>query len=163
MSALVLPLTRCFQLGYVTRSFDSGVAAARERFGIDDFKFMRDLSGHSRHIALAYVGGIMVEVVEPQDPVNGIYAAALPVEEGAMALHHLGYLIDTDSGWDAMRRAVLHYAGGVAAEGEFGETLRFLYADTRALLGHFVEYIQLGVQGREMFASVPGNRKAVTL
>ena len=152
-----------FQLGYVVRDFDSGIAFAGQSFGIEEFKLMRNLSGNARNVALAYASGIMIELIEPRDRVNGIYASAVPAGLDAMMLHHIGYIVSDEQGWaDACHRLDGHDIP-VVAQGEVPGVLRFLYADTRPLLGHFVEYIFPLDDVGSMFDSVPGDRRPVQL
>lgn len=152
----IVPLSRFFQLGYVTREIDEGVEHFSKRFGIRNFKHMRNMTGHSRHIALAYIGDLMIEIIEPNDPVNGLYSSAVPSEPGPCRLHHHGFLIEGAEEWAALSSGLIAQGIEIVSSADIG-AMHFLYADARAELGHFVEYIWLAQAGREMFASVPQN------
>ncbi|MBG6120062.1 MULTISPECIES: VOC family protein [unclassified Sphingobium] len=151
---------RFFQLGYVTRDLDTAIAAYRERFGATEFMINApppradgSLSA-TRRIGLAYIDDVMIELIEPESSMATIYDDAVPEAPGAIALHHLGFLVD-DHQATVDRMAALGYA--VPAAGSFGDVLDYSYADTRADLGHYSEFIRLGEQGRQMFAAVPRN------
>jgi len=146
---------RFFQVGYVTRDIDAATAEFSKRFGPAEFQIINanQPNIHTRRIALTWIGGTMIEIIEPNPSVASIYIDALPWASGEIRFHHLGYLIDDYPA--AMRR--------LKAEGyevpfymSYGEVLDLCYTDTRAQLGHYLEHIRLGPEGRKWFASVPG-------
>jgi Glyoxalase/Bleomycin resistance protein/Dioxygenase superfamily len=145
-----------FQLGYVTRNLDSAIAEFRRRFGPAEFQIIEGTPQHphTRRIGLAWIGETMTELIEPNPDVPSLYVGALPpAANGEIRFHHIGCLIDDYP--DTLRR--------LRAEGyetpltlSYGEVLDCVYADTRPQLGHYLEYIRLGEEGRKWFASVPG-------
>lgn len=153
------PFDRFFQLGYVTRDIEAAMAAYRARFGFVEFIRLpiakpADGSGDGvSAIALAYLGPVMIEIIEVDAAASSIFQEALGGASDDLRLHHLGYLVD-DFGATLAQLAELGF--GVPMSGSSGEALDFCYADTRAHLGHYSEFIRLGDGGRVLFTSVPG-------
>lgn len=147
-----------FQLGYVTRDLDVAMDLFRARHGALDYKITEGQDrpdgtpSPTQRIALTYIGDVMIELIQPSLKIETIYDPALPRDSASVRLHHLGFLIDD---YQAMvdRLTSLGYALPLA--GSFGDVLDYIYADTRAELGHFCEFIRLGEAGKAMFESVP--------
>lgn len=149
------PFDGFFQVGYVARDLDAAMTQFGKRFGPVEFQVIDAVEPHlhTRRIALAWIGATMIELIEPNQHVPSIYIDALPASPGEIRFHHLGCLIADYPG--TLRR--------LEAEGydvpfamSYGEVLDCCYADTRAQLGHYMEYIRLGDEGRKWFASVCG-------
>jgi Glyoxalase/Bleomycin resistance protein/Dioxygenase superfamily len=155
MSAL---LNGVFQLAYVTNDLDEAAACLRGRYGTGEFAFFRDLPGSVMEIGLAYAGDMMVELIEPKTGAPELYSRWIENREGLVVRHHhYGMLIDSADEWEAMRSAYVARGTEIALEGDVPEFLAYLYADTTADLGHYLEYVRLYGGGRAMFASVPGS------
>jgi hypothetical protein len=152
-----------FQRGYITRDLDEAMKRLADGYGVHRFHEIRDLSGPgrehfmSRHIALAYIGNTMIELIEPNLDVRTIYAEHLPEPGKVARLHHLGFLVDDDTAFQALEARLATLELPVAAAGDYGAVLKYLYADARPELGHYLEYIRLGDEGRELFAAIPRN------
>lgn len=148
-----------FQLGYVTRDVDLAVAAFRERFGPVDFLINDPVSPENpspaaRRIALAWIDDMMTEIIQPDFDQPTIYDAAVPDADGAIRIHHFGYLIDDH---DRMLQHMVGLGYAVPMQGSMPGFLDYSYADTRAELGVFSEFIRLDTHGRIFFDSVPRN------
>ena len=144
---------RFFQIGYVARDGDAAMAEFNKRFGPVEFQIVPGGTPSIKRIALTYIGATMSEILEVNPSVPSFYRDFLPAAGADLRLHHLGYLIDDYPG--TMRR--LKAEGYPIPQcGSLGETLDVCYADARAQLGHYLEYIRLGEEGRKWFASVPG-------
>jgi len=148
-----------FQLGYVTRDLDRACAAFADRFGAVDFTVSEPgpIDGRqppTRRIALTWIDEVMTEIIEPDPAQRTIYDDALPAadERGAIRLHHLGYLIDDH---EAMLTRLGQMGYAVPLHGGMPGALDYIYADTRAHLGHYCEFIRLDEGGRAFFGSVP--------
>lgn len=146
-----------FQLGYVTRDLESACKAWRDRFGAVDFTISEPgpIDGKqppTRRIALSYIDDVMIEIIEPDPAQRTIYDDAIPEETGAVRLHHFGYLIDDH---DVMLKRLGQMGYAVPLHGTMPGALDYIYADTRAHLGHFCEFIRLEEGGRAFFDSVP--------
>lgn len=148
-----------FQLGYVTRDLDAAMVEFRRRFGPVEFQIIQGTAQHphTRRIALTWIGETMTELIEPDPAVPSLYVGALPpAANGEIRFHHIGCL--TQDYARTMRRITADgYATPLAVS--LGEVLDCVYADTRAQLGHYLEYIRLGEEGRKWFESVPGFRR----
>jgi hypothetical protein len=148
-----------FQLGYVTRNLDAAMADFRRRFGPAEFQIIQGTPQHphTRRIALTWIGETMTELIEPDPAVQSLYVDALPpAANGEIRFHHIGCLTrDYD---ETMRRIRADgYATPLVVS--YGEVLDCVYADTRAQLGHYLEYIRLGEEGRKWFESIPNFRR----
>lgn len=146
-----------FQLGYVTRDLEKACKAYSDRFGAVDFTISEPgpIDGKqppTRRIALTYIDDVMTEIIEPDPAQQTIYDHAIPEEEGAIRLHHFGYLIEDH---DAMLKRLGQLGYAVPLHGAMPGALDYIYADTRAHLGHFSEFIRLEEGGRAFFDSVP--------
>jgi hypothetical protein len=148
---------RFFQVGYVARDADGAMAEFNKRFGPVEWQVTMGSAEHphTKRIALTHRDGLMIEIIEANDAVASIYRDYLPAAGPAMRFHHLGYLIDDYPG--TLRRLEAEgYA--VPFKLSHGDVLDCCYVDTRAHLGHYVEYVRLGEQGRQWFSAVPGFR-----
>lgn len=150
----------CFQLGYVTRDLDQALDAFRRKYGPTEFLtyapgIVNGAPSPTRRIALAYLDDIMIEIIEPDPAQQTIFDAARPQQAGSIGFHHLGYLIDDHR--DMLRR-VAEAGYDVPLHGSVEGMLDYSYADTRADIGHFSEFIRLDHGGRDFFETVPRNR-----
>ena len=96
-------LARHFQNAYVTRDIDAAARVFAERHGIGSFQYMRDVPfgpGATIHIALAWAGDIMIELIQPNGDAPNLYSTHLPLAGQRLRFHHLGHLIDQRSEWD---------------------------------------------------------------
>jgi hypothetical protein len=150
-------LSGLFQLAYVTNNLEAAAARFRDQYGTGEFLFMRDLPGPIA-LALAYAGDTMIELIEPGPGGPPLYSDWIAGMEGvALRHHHCGFLIDGDSEWTAVRSRFVEQGNVIPMEGQMPGALDYLYADTTADLGHYLEYIRLYEGGRQLFASVPGS------
>ena len=140
-----------FQLGYVTTDIEQAVDAYRRQLGLGRFSVADrelhvqsptgPLTVHAR-IALTFVDDLMIEFIQPVGGDAQIYSDPLPDQGYALVLHHLGYLVDSARiGWPQFRRllderVVFEKAGDPS----------HAYVDTRAAVGHYVEYIWLSAE-----------------
>lgn len=87
-------------------------------------------------LAFIWVGDVQYELIEP---VSGaaLYSDALPAGD-ELKFHHICNRV-TD--WDGFRARVDAQAYPVVLERSTADNLKFLYLDTRPLLGHYLEYI----------------------
>src|SRR5262245_58085825 len=146
-----------FQLGYVTRDIDLAIEGLRRRAGSGDFQIVPAVAPytHIRRIALSWSGSTMIELIEPDPAVPSVYLEALPRTAADIALHHLGFLTDD---FAAMLSRLEAEGFSVPMRMSYGDMLDCCYADARAQFGHYLEYVQLGDDGRRWFEAVPGFR-----
>lgn len=146
-----------FQLGYVTRDLDRALEVYRQKYGDMEFLLLDPdpINGKpspTKRLALAYIDDMMTEIVQPDVTQPTIYDDILPDEAGPIRLHHFGYLIDDHS---AMIQRCEDMGYSVPFHGMIEGFMDYSYADTRADLGHYCEFMRLYDGGEAFFASVP--------
>ena len=138
------------QVAYVTDDLDAAIAVFEREYGAPGFyRFSNADSGLPMEgqpilrIALARVGGVEIELIQPIGGPCEIFTDAL--RGGArpeIRFHHVAIRIEGSlQDWEAHRAEVLKKGRPVAFEGALGDDLRFFYTDERALLGHFIEHV----------------------
>ena len=148
-----------FQTAHVTADIDDAVAIAARRFGAPRMQVNRDVlieTGRGVahcHFALAFIGDVQLELIQPAGGEDGVYRELVPAK--GLKLHHVGVLVDSDSDWNAViaeseREGIL-----MPVSGDFAGLMRYLYLDRRAELGHYVEYMQPSAAGATLFNDVP--------
>ena len=152
---------RFFQLGYVTRDGEAAAAQFRKRFAPVEFDVLANTAPNPitisvKRIYLAWIGQTMVELIEVNDAVPSIYRDYLPATQSDIRLHHFGYLIDD---YPATLRRLEEEGYDIPFRISYGNVNDCCYADTRAQLGHYLEYIRLGEEGRKWFSAIPGFQK----
>ena len=149
-----------FQLGYVTRNLDASVKVFSEKYGPTEFRIM-DMPARAdgtesptKRIALAYIDDVQIELIQPSTTVPTIYDELRPETDGPIAFHHICFEVDDMEGTVESLRA-LGYA--IPMVGEVPGHIGYCYADSRADLGHYCEFVRLHEGGRKMMDSVPRN------
>ena len=99
--------------------------------------------------ALVWIEDVQYELIAPLSDPQGMYTSSLPGEGQLLRFHHTALRVPD---WDSFRARVDDQPFPVAMERDTGE-LRFLYLDTRPLLGHYVEYV---ATSDEMWARTGG-------
>jgi hypothetical protein len=149
---------RFFQLGYVVRDLDAGLEGMRGRTGAADWQVKRLAPGSViEGTALAYANGIMLELIAVDGGnVPAVYASHVPAAADEARLHHLGFMMATKEEFDAVIER--SQVAGVAEAASFEHDGVFsYYADSRAQVGCYTEYVYLSPPIRDYFASVPYN------
>ena len=146
-----------FQFGYVTRNLDAAIATFNEKFGPVEFTKFDPVgpdgsASPTRRLALTYINDLMYELIEPDPDQKTIYDDVIPATDGPLHLHHFGFLID-DHQATLDKLAGMGYA--LPMYGSIPGFMDFSYADTRADLGVFSEFIRLDQGGRDFFDAVP--------
>jgi hypothetical protein len=152
-------LGRFAELAYVTANFGAAKELFRDSYGVKEWMDagVAELPlGGGRtaqlRIAVAYVGRLLLEIIEPINGEIEWFRAFLPAAGGLMRLHHLAF-ISTDA---EEYRSMLGRVGErvpIRYEGSFGAALTFFFADARTSLGHYLEYVDLS----EFGAMIPRN------
>ena len=146
---------RFFQFGYVTRDAVSATAQFGRRFGPVEWFTIPGAPEfpHVKQVAFAFRSGVNIEIIEVNDAVPSLYKDSLPASPGDIRLHHLGYLVDDLASMvERLRRE--EFDVPVVIDGS--DIAKLCYADARASLGHYLEYICLGPEGRAMFEHIGG-------
>lgn len=165
-TALQQPTGEFFQLGYVTADLENAMATYREQHGIERFALFDNravlkASGSDEpfiRIALAYLGPVMVELIEPEPGRDSIYKHAVRAD-GGIALHHLGYMVEPEAFAGLESNLV---TSGVDVPVVRRGGLALLYADTRPTVGLYSEFVRKSPEVDAFFADVPhyGDRGA---
>jgi hypothetical protein len=146
---------RFFQLGYVARDLDAAIAEFPRRFGPAEFQIVNADQPNiaTKRIALTWIGATMIELIEPSLSMPSIYLDAVPAHAGDIRFHHTGHLVDD---YPAATQRFKAEGYEVPMFLSYGTVLDCCYADARDRLGHYLECIRLGEEGRRWFSSVPG-------
>lgn len=138
------------QVAYVTNDLDRALAVFRDEYDVPAFHvFGNDAPGLVQSdgarlkIALAKVGDVEIELIEPIGDSAPLFSAVLP-SDGSFAIrfHHVAYRIDgTVADFDAHMASIDQSRHPVIWSGALGDIMRFAYTDERTLLGHYVEHV----------------------
>jgi len=159
-----VPLSGLYQIAFVTTDLDEAMGLFAETYGIRKFKIKRDVRSApgmprmSVHIAHAYVGPMMIELIQPAGGEDKLYRDILPIDEFAIRPHHFGFMVRSEQELERISAALdarnVPIAFGTAQPG----IARAVYADARTTLGHYLEYVYLEPDARHgYYAQVPHN------
>jgi hypothetical protein len=112
--------------------------------------------GAQLKIALAVVGGVEIELIEPIGDSAPLFSAVLP-RDGSFAIkfHHIAYRIEGDLADFETHMAALHLnVHPVVWQGAMRDVMRYAYTDERAFLGHYIEYVWMHEDLRAQMAGV---------
>jgi hypothetical protein len=138
------------QVAYVTSDMERALAVFREDYDVPSFHvFANDAPGMEQSdgarlkIALALVGGVEIELIEPLDGTAPLFSAVLP-QDGSFAIrfHHIAYRITGGlADFEAHMASIDQVKHPVIWHGSLGDVMRYAYTDERAVLGHYVEHV----------------------
>jgi Glyoxalase/Bleomycin resistance protein/Dioxygenase superfamily len=140
---------RVYQNAYVTRDIDKAVAdfAARaDARSTVQFEATSDVltsagpGSQTVKLAFTWVGDFQYEFIQPVREAVPLFGGWLP-DDDTPRFHHSCARVDD---WDSFRRRVARGPYPVVTEGAGEGGLKFLFLDTRALLGHYLEYTFMG-------------------
>ena len=148
MSALQLPPFRLKHAAYVTGNLEHGQRRLAAMFGVDGFTVYREIGiavpGGGEAIinfALITANGTDLEVIQPAGGQDAVYRQALPQDPTDIAFHHFASVIHNEAEWQMVLDTVEHHKISVPIHGGAEGGYRYIYLDTRAQLGHMLEYI----------------------
>ena len=154
-------LSGFFQICYVTQDLDAGMQRLAIAHGIERFRIKRDVSGlpgmpeMTLHQAHVFIGGVQIELIQPAGGDDGLYRACCVVDGSAIRHHHFGLWVDDAAQYEGLRAALAEQNIPIALEASIPNG-GVIYADTRAMLGHYLEYIHLAPDlKRSYYADVP--------
>lgn len=142
-----LNLGQHFQIGYVTRDIDRGTRYLTHALGavrltrFDDVRLPNGEPSSIGRLSHFHVGSTEFEIIEPRVGDSGsIYAEALPHDEAAISIHHLGYLLPDIESW---REVVAQATSSNIPVPSHDERpgVAFAYLDTRQDIGHYTEVV----------------------
>lgn len=153
------------QIGYATTDCKEAVKRYGERYGVASFLLLPNTVSTiapgltaTINVAMAFVNGTMIELIEPAGGADTIYREVLPTSGFAVRHHHLGYAMFSEDEWEATQREIELQKISVVLSGESPGVIRYQYVDLRADIGHYVEYLYyLGQGGQELLEAIPHN------
>lgn len=145
-----------FQLGFVCRDMDRAIARFGQRHGVT--KFRRKPPAGILESAHAWIGDSMIEIVRPLDGAPPLYDHCIPDDPDAVCLHHHGFRAADADAWEAINRRVAEAGYATPLKGAVMDgQLNYLYADTRADIGIYSEFIYLTGAATHIYDDVPRN------
>ena len=135
------------QVSYVTNDIERALQVFRDVYGIERFMDTGRVtftmgSGEvvDFRVALAYVGEMQFEIIEPIAGAVECYRDALPADGSfAIRFHHLSFRARSRDEVESLKEAARGTGHAIGYSGTFGDSA-FFYADARDRLGHFLEY-----------------------
>ncbi len=140
-------LQRLQQVSYVTNDIERALGVFREVYGVENFMDTGRVtftmgSGEvvDFRVALAYVGEMQFEIIQPFGGAVQCYLDVLP-SDGSFAIrfHHLSFRARSRDEVETLKQAARDSGHPLGYTGTFGDSA-FFYADARGRLGHFLEY-----------------------
>jgi Glyoxalase/Bleomycin resistance protein/Dioxygenase superfamily len=163
LSMFARPNATFSQVAYVTSDLDQAIALFRDDFNVPEFfVFANDAPGLEQEpkvalkIALANVGGVEIELIEPERGKASLFRDPLP-EDGSFAccFHHVAFRITGPiANFEAHMASLDPARHPLACRGGLGDVMRFAYTDERATLGHYVEHVWFDTAMYEQMAGM---------
>ncbi len=150
------------QVAYVTSDLDRALAIFRDDYDVPAFYvFANDAPGLVQsdsarlRIALALVGGVEIELIEPQGDSAPLFSQVLPGDGSfAIRFHHVAIRIDGAlADFEAHMASLDPARHPVVWHGAMGDIMRYAYTDERSALGHYVEHVWMDPDLRAQLAS----------
>lgn len=153
------------QNAYVTNDLERAMAVWRDMFDVPSFHVfdntapeLESTPPYKMKIALALVGGVEIELIEPFPGQAPLHEEILPADGSfAMRFHHAAMRIGGDvANFEAHMASLDRAAHPVVWRGGLGDVMRYAYTDERATLGHYLEHVWFEEQFRRaMAAAIP--------
>ena len=150
---------RHFQIAYATNDLDKAKALFTRRYGIARYTPLGGplASGGEIAVALAWVGGVMIELLCATGPGTDIYRHGCPENEGFQLWHHhLGYLVESDGPWDALMAMAAREGHAIPHISHNAGFMKSCFIEAPEL-GHLLEYICPEPSGSAFFNAVERN------
>ena len=155
-------LSGLFQIGYVTRDLDAGVRQLATVHGIERFRIKRDVPSMPgmpkmlMHQAHAFIGAVQIELIQPAGGDDALYRDFCAADTSAIRHHHFGMWVDDAAEYRGLRAALEEQNIPIVFEASIPNIGGAIYADTRATLGHYLEYVHLKPEAKRVYyADVP--------
>jgi hypothetical protein len=156
-----IPLFRFSQISYATSNIDEAARRLSAIYGIDRFLITRDAEVESPegslrlHSGQAFVNGRHIEVIQPAGGADGVYRDMLTKDGFSLCVHHYGHLTRDPGEWAQIQAFIGEKGWRIALGGNFADMMHYVYVDTRADLGHYLEFMYQTELGKTMFVEVP--------
>jgi hypothetical protein len=152
-----------WQVCYITRDLDRGMALLRDRYGIEstevptegaDFLVGDEPAPWDVRVSMGARRGPIVELIEPVDGEVDFYRQALP-DGQELGFHHVAtYVPLGDETWSAIGDLLAEDGLRFEYTVLIPNRVRAGYVDTTAQLGHYLEVCQLQPADTEFFDSL---------
>jgi hypothetical protein len=158
-----LPLLNgCNQLAYATTDLAEAKVLFARRYGIPSFQDMGDIDvklegGGSMQLrfALAFIGPTQYELIQPLGGRIDFFTRLFTKPGFDLVLHHVNLRIPTIPEFEMVRAGIQAAGHAVPLAGGSPSGGRFFYVDTRAELGHDLEYVYVTPERVAAYASLP--------
>ncbi len=151
-----------FQFGYITSDIERAMDLIRQRYKVREFLTFEmggvpyDRRSTGAQFACAWRGDVMIELIRPDQIEPGLYGEGLRAD-GGIALHHFGNIVADLDEFTALPGKLRERGIPIAMERTSPTGVSVVFADTRADLGHFTEFVQPGVDKPNLLDKVPRN------
>jgi hypothetical protein len=158
-----IPLLKGFyQIGYVARDLDAAVRQLQAIHGVECFRIKRDvpsMPGMPKMVinqAHAFIGTVQIEIIQPAGGDDALYRDFCAADGSAIRFHHFGMWVDDAAQYGGLHAALEEQHIPIVFEATIPNVGGAIYADTRAKLGHYLEYVHLTPEvKRSYYADVP--------
>jgi hypothetical protein len=147
-----------FQVAYATSDLERALEVVDARYGLRNFHRVEGEmpSGGYLRGAFGWAGPVMYEFIQAEGPGSEFYTKRLPLHGFAIRHHHLGYLVDSQEGWDALLARIDRDAWKVVFNMHMEGFMRAVYIEAPEL-EHYLEYLFPEPAGVEFFEGLPNN------
>ena len=147
-----------FQLAYATNDIERALTLFSDRYGIKEYRRLEGplQRGGDIRLELAWVGGVMMGVLQATGPGADFYNAVLPSNGFAVRFHHLGYFIQDQAGWDALQKEIEQGGWKVVLRTNAPGFMQGCIIEVPEL-GHYIEYVFPEAAGIAFFEGVPAS------
>lgn len=160
------PLNNLVQIAYVTNDIDRAREIFQSVYGVEKWLSLEAMHGakaisvYPRHggateirVAVAYVGVVQFELIQPLVDPGRLYSELLPADGTfAIRFHHIGLNKETHEAVRALEPVLADTHPIPMAMSS--ELISVFYADARDQLGHYLEFFNLPA---EFDAQIPRN------
>lgn len=149
-----MDLSGFFQIGYVVSDIEQATVRLQQAHGPIEFRSFEPVIEAQTpegfgivhvKVALAWIGRMQVELIQPISGYVRHYAAILDGGD-LIRQHHIGLRVDN---WDVAMASISQSRLPIVYEGQFGD-VKFVYVDAAATLGHQIEYLSATPEGWAM-------------
>jgi hypothetical protein len=145
-----------FQIAYATNDLERARQVFAERYGIRQFRANDGqlAGGASVRVELAWVGGMMYELIYAHGPGSEFINDMLTPGEFSLRHHHNGFFVYDETEWQALEREAEEGGYRILQKACLDGFLRVFYVEAPEL-GHYLEYIFPEPAGVTFFENVP--------
>jgi Glyoxalase/Bleomycin resistance protein/Dioxygenase superfamily len=166
------PNAQHFQVAYVTNDIERAIGTFERDYDFPGFYLFSNVGldvggsgGPQLKIAIVYVNGVEIELIEPLGDTAPLYKDVLSNDAGLqIRFHHMAMRIEGSiNNWEAHAASIDTAKHPIVYQGGLGDELRFIYTDERERLGHYVEHIWMSpdmlARMDALRPSYPGRRR----